>query len=71
MSTMGTPTPGWVPDPTKTTLDNPGCRLPGRNGPVCRTMWAEANGVPAAWPSAAQLAGLVTSRVWMLAPRPT
>ena len=43
---MGTPTPGWVPDPTKTTLDRLGCRLFGRSGPVWRRMCAAANGVP-------------------------
>src|SRR5262249_52859040 len=29
ISTIGTPTPGWVPEPTNTTLDSTGCRLPG------------------------------------------
>lgn len=29
ISTIGTPTPGWVPEPTNTTLPRPGCRLPG------------------------------------------
>ena len=39
---MGTPTPGWVPDPVNTTFSPH--RLPGRNGPVCRNEWADANG---------------------------
>src|SRR5262245_20873387 len=34
ISTIGTPTPGCVPEPTKTTLDSSGWRLLGRNGPV-------------------------------------
>ena len=34
ISTIGTPTPGWVPDPVKTTFGYAGCRLLGRNGPV-------------------------------------
>ena len=50
ISTIGTPTPGWVPEPTNTTLDSVGCRLPGRNGPVCEQVCAAANGVPAAMP---------------------
>ena len=50
ISTIGTPTPGWVPEPTKTTLDSVGCRLRGRNGPVWKKVCAAANGVPAAMP---------------------
>src|SRR3712207_3121991 len=55
--TMGTPTPGWVPEPVKTTLGRDGCRLPGRKGPVWVKLCAAANGVPAAMPWAAQSAG--------------
>ena len=34
MSTIGTPTPGCVPEPVNTTFSMLGCRLEGRNGPV-------------------------------------
>src|SRR5438067_10217586 len=57
MSTIGTPTPGWVPEPTKTTFDSPLWRVGGRNGPVWKSVCAAANGVPAAIPAAAQSAG--------------
>ena len=50
ISTIGTPTPGCVPEPVNTTFGSVGCRLPGRNGPVCANVCAAANGVPAAMP---------------------
>ena len=49
-STIGTPTPGTVPEPTNT---RPGARrstLPGRNGPLWRNRWESANGVPRSMP---------------------
>ena len=61
ISTGGTPTPGVVPDPARTAFSSPRTRFPGRNGPVWANVCAAENGVPAAWPCAAQSAG-VTSR---------
>jgi len=34
MRTIGTPTPGWVPLPAKTTFSKPAAILLGRKGPV-------------------------------------
>ena len=48
ISTMGTPTPGVVPDPANTMFSPH--RFLGRNGPVCRNECAEANGEPSAMP---------------------
>ena len=68
MSTVGTPTPGVVPQPASTTLSVPRTRLRGRNGPVWAKVWATENGLPAAWPCAAQSTG-VTSRSSSMAVR--
>src|SRR5437764_589911 len=48
ISAVGTPTPGWVPQPASTTLSSG--MLPVRNGPVCANRWVAENGVPAARP---------------------
>lgn len=56
--TVGTPTPGVVPDPASTTFAYPGTRLRGRNGPVWAKVCAAENGVPAACPDAAQSRGV-------------
>ena len=65
MSTIGTPTPGTVPDPAKT---SPGTRRStffGRNGPVCRNVWASANGVPSCIPIACHSSGVTSSSATM------
>src|SRR6266540_6663086 len=71
ISTIGTPTPGCVPEPVNTTFGKVGCRLPGRNGPVCRNVCDDANGVPAAMPWAAQSAGVTTRSTSMPSRKPT
>jgi hypothetical protein len=60
MSTGGIPTPGVVPQPARTAFSSPRTRLRGRNGPVCASVWAAEKGVPAAWPAAAQSAGVTS-----------
>ena len=57
MSTIGTPTPGTVPEPAKT---RPGIRrstFGGRNGPVWRKVCASANGRPRRHPHGLPLQG--------------
>ena len=49
-STIGTPTPGTVDDPTNTSPGTRRSTLRGRNGPVWRNVWASANGVPRSMP---------------------
>ncbi|QGK69436.1 hypothetical protein GIY23_07780 [Allosaccharopolyspora coralli] len=56
--TVGTPTPGVVPEPASTTLSYPRTRLRGRNGPVWAKVCAAENGVPAACPDEAQSGGV-------------
>src|SRR4051812_28418467 len=55
--TMGTPTPGTVPDPVNTSPGAAGCTLAGRNGPDWRKRWASANGVPRSIPACSQSSG--------------
>ena len=65
MSTIGTPTPGTVPDPAKT---RPGIRrstFGGRNGPVWTKVCASAKGVPDAIPMACHSSGVTSSSVTM------
>ena len=69
MSTIGTPTPGCVPDPVNTTFSPH--RLPGRNGPVWKKECAAANGAPRSMPRACQSSGVVTSSTSIASPNPT
>ena len=70
ISTIGTPTPGWVPGPGEHDVLAPaGCA--GRNGPVWPNECAAANGVPRSMPRAAQSSGVVTCSTSMPSPKPT
>src|SRR5262249_7617144 len=55
--TMGTPTPGTVDEPTKTTPGAFALTLFGRKGPVWKKLWAMAKGVPRSIPIRCQSVG--------------
>jgi hypothetical protein len=57
ISTIGTPTPGTVPEPVNTSPGTRRSTLVGRNGPVWRNVWASENGVPRSIPAASQSSG--------------
>jgi hypothetical protein len=59
-STIGTPTPGKVLEPTKTKPGTFLSTLLGLNGPVWKNVCARANGVPRSIPIASQSSGSYT-----------
>src|SRR5699024_11357621 len=57
--TLGSPSPGVVPQPARNAFVMPGTVLRGRNGPVWAKVWASEKGVPWTMPSRAQSAGVI------------